>query len=394
MPSVFISHSNQDRLSIEDTIICPLKAAAIDVWYSHSQIQSSEEWERSIVEGLKKCDLFLVVMSPTSAKSRWVKAEVNWAFSNRVGRILPVLISPCEAIDFHLMMGQIQHLDLRLECTAPPGSPMQISSGRKLIDAITGLCATATHFREQILPKAGDRWASPIDGRSMIWIPPGEFDMGAPPIPGPFGISWLVPQPNDKLHRVKMKGFWLDETPVTNRDFAKFVFANPQWGKESGIRGLLVDWKDGKPKPEELDFPVLAVNWHVARAYCLWTDKRLPSEAEWEYAARAGNNSDGGRWKGYSDVATVGLPSHRNAWGVADMHRKLFEWTNSVNRPYPYDPNDGREDTRAQGGRVIRGGWDYWSSPPSGLNPVFERNERSPSDCDFRTGFRCAKSLL
>src|SRR5580704_13294258 len=103
MGSVFISHSARDRQFVENTIIRPLKAAAIDVWYSPSGIQTSEEWERSIVQGLKKCDVFLVAMSPASSKSRWVKAEVDWAFVNRPGQILPVVIASCEAIEFHLM---------------------------------------------------------------------------------------------------------------------------------------------------------------------------------------------------------------------------------------------------------------------------------------------------
>lgn len=113
MPKVFISHSIKDREFVEREIITLLQNHQIETWYSSQSIQTAEEWERSIHRGLNSCDWFLVVMSPHSAKSEWVRAEVFWAASKRRGRIIPVLLEECDPTDFHLMLFQIQYLDFR-----------------------------------------------------------------------------------------------------------------------------------------------------------------------------------------------------------------------------------------------------------------------------------------
>jgi formylglycine-generating enzyme required for sulfatase activity len=149
------------------------------------------------------------------------------------------------------------------------------------------------------------------------------------------------------------------------------------------------------------------VSWRTAHAYCVWAEKRLPSEAEWEYAARAGTKEM--YWWGYGlkgeeerskylkDPGPVGQEAHRNPWGIADMLGHPREYTNSVYRPYPYSRNDGRESIAAPDAvRVIRGGM----SPQTGtftdtrmLNSVAKRDKLLQSIA-HDVGFRCARSTF
>ena len=115
MSRVFISHSSRDRAIVEEQIIRPLTEAGIVTWYAKDDIRTAEEWERSIVRGLIECEWFLLVMSRSAAESRWVRSEVHWAFDERQGRIIPVMIEECEPIAFHLMMRQIQCIDFRAD---------------------------------------------------------------------------------------------------------------------------------------------------------------------------------------------------------------------------------------------------------------------------------------
>lgn len=110
---VFISHSTQDREFVEREIINQLEANGIKTWYSKVDIQSSAEWERSILRGLDSCDWFLIVMSTRSAGSEWVKDELHWAIEKRPNKIIPVMIEECNLRDFHIRMARIQYVDFR-----------------------------------------------------------------------------------------------------------------------------------------------------------------------------------------------------------------------------------------------------------------------------------------
>ncbi|HAC91823.1 MAG TPA: phosphopeptide-binding protein, partial [Planctomycetaceae bacterium] len=79
MPRIFISHSTQDRVFIEQQILPALRSRGCELWYSTDDIHGADDWEKQIREGLTSCDWFLVVLSKSSVQSRWVKAEVNWA---------------------------------------------------------------------------------------------------------------------------------------------------------------------------------------------------------------------------------------------------------------------------------------------------------------------------
>ena len=143
-------------------------------------------------------------------------------------------------------------------------------------------------------PKVGTKWTSPIDGLEMAWIPAGEFLMGSPESEA--GRRTEKGQ-DEGQNRVRIaKGFWMDATEVTNQAFQKFLRANAAWQKDKieprfHDSDYLHDWSDTDFKPGKANFPVGQVSWYAAGAYCGWAGGRLPTEAEWEYAARAGTTT-------------------------------------------------------------------------------------------------------
>lgn len=114
MPCVFVSHASSDRAFAEGRIIPLLQELGLSTWYSRDDIRAADEWERKLLRGLESCEHFLLIMSPRSASSDWVKAEVQWAIENRwPGRIVPVLLEDCRPESFHLWMGRLQFVDFR-----------------------------------------------------------------------------------------------------------------------------------------------------------------------------------------------------------------------------------------------------------------------------------------
>ena len=119
----------------------------------------------------------------------------------------------------------------------------------------------------------------------MVLIPPGEFIMGTPD--GSDGLADEHPE-----RRVYLSGFFLDRFEVTNAAYFEFTQATNHRAPENANPSATL-WAHGFPLPQVLTHPVVNVSWEDATAYCLWTGKRLPTEAEWEKAARG---TDGRRY--------------------------------------------------------------------------------------------------
>ena len=180
-------------------------------------------------------------------------------------------------------------------------------------------------------------------------------------VPVPAG-EFLMGDEEREEHKVHVDAFQIDKYPVTNLQYKRFMDAT---GHDPPGR-----WEGGIYPDEKALHPVVNVSWYGAVAYAEWAGKRLPTEAEWEKAARG---TDGRQYpwgdafdkdkcnteeSGIGDTTPVGRysPDGDSPYGCADMAGNVWEWTSSLYKDYPYRANDGREDARSSGSRVVRGG--------------------------------------
>jgi hypothetical protein len=118
MARVFLSHATKDRPFVEREVIHLLHRHGVDTWYCKDRIETAAEWQASILDGLRACDWFLVAVSADSVASKWVRAEVLWAFERRHGKIIPLLLGDCDVWDLHMQLPLVQHLDFRSDLSA------------------------------------------------------------------------------------------------------------------------------------------------------------------------------------------------------------------------------------------------------------------------------------
>lgn len=235
-------------------------------------------------------------------------------------------------------------------------------------------------------PQPGDVYANPVDGSVLIWIPGGSFVMG----------SGGGAEDERPAHTVFVEGFWLGTFEVTNRQYAAFLRASDE-------RAPLYWDEEGFNRPE---LPVVGVTWLEARKYCEWAGLRLPTEAEWEYAASCAGQvpyatATGGFEPGLGNARGVegddrwALTSPAGSFppscfGAYDLAGNAWEWTSSLFAPYPYEPADGREDPERHGLRVLRGG--AFGAPPEYWRAAHRHRFASHLRYDY-AGIRVAASL-
>ena len=271
---------------------------------------------------------------------------------------------------------------------------------------------TATSPPPTLTPTVGleslyvDYTVNPQDGMALVYVPEGEFIMGSSPEEDPY--FWGAEGP---AHQVYVDAFWIYQTEVTNAMYQACV---AEQACPKPLRNESRRVADYYTAEKFADYPVIQVNWTHATAYCVWAGGRLPTEAEWEKAARGtdgrlfpwgnadlapelasfcGSNCPGEIREsfddGYVEIAPVGtFPAGASPYGALDMAGNVWEWTFDYfssqyyeNCPYE-NPRGPVSGTR----RVIRGGG--WNNGEEGLRTV-GRASLPPKDGLDTVGFRC-----
>jgi formylglycine-generating enzyme required for sulfatase activity len=323
-----------------------------------------------------------------------------------------------------------------VEAMKPSGRRVVATRAFIVVGVLAFLLAGRTLLPGAPQPPSRPAQGPPIPGTDdaeMIRIPTGQFSMGT----RESEIDQLVTackkggtehyECEDRYdaegprHPVKVGDFSLDKTEVTNAQFEAFVRSTghissaESQGRSDVFRDVGGKWAwetqaglawrrpSGTGTTALPPHPVVHVSWTDAAAYCQWAGKRLPTEAEWEYAARgsAGRRYPWGeQWgsgharhfdnRGEGTSAPVGsYPSGASPFGVLDLAGNVWEWTSSLFRPYPYDPLDGREEGAAVGKRAVRGGG--WNGYGVSLRAT-RRAGNSASERSNVLGFRCART--
>jgi formylglycine-generating enzyme required for sulfatase activity len=229
------------------------------------------------------------------------------------------------------------------------------------------------------------RWPPPTLPLSMRLVPDGTYSVGSP-----------TAEPNrcDDEHQqaVRLTAFLLSATPITNAQFLTFSPAHP-----------LREW-DGLSRRELQDHPAVRVTWWEAYLYCAWLGGRLPSEAQWEAACRAGSetayaygheidrthaNFNCGTTQTLHRTVPVGSQSPANAFGLHDMHGNMWEWClDTYDEDFFIQALDEDPVCKLPSAyRVARGG--SWNDPAHALRSAF-RNRLLPESRMDNIGFRLA----
>ncbi|MCB0019712.1 MAG: SUMF1/EgtB/PvdO family nonheme iron enzyme [Anaerolineales bacterium] len=267
-----------------------------------------------------------------------------------------------------------------------------------------------------------DEWRRPIDESVMVYVPGGTFQMGtAGEVP-----DWRIDQ--QPQHEVRLSAFWLDRTEITNTQFSIFVDktgyltgnelsgAGRVWDGERWAVVEGANWQHPEGPlstlEELMDHPVVHVTWEDASAYCNWAGGMLPTEAQWEYAARGqdGNeftwgsefdsglvnycdsncrsvNADAANSDGYATTSPVSAFESGASWvGAINMLGNVWEWVHDLYDPeyYARSPLDNPQGPDSGDRHVLRGG--AWITPS---NALFVTTRGKNVDTLGSFGFRC-----
>ena len=282
--------------------------------------------------------------------------------------------------------------------TPEPTLPIQTPSPTRILTPTNTL--TPIPWSGASLP-----WVRPRDGMLMVFVPEGDFIMGvdteaAIAICHQYlsycDLAWF--EGTGPAHTVHLGAYWIDQTEVTNDQYARCVTDGACLPPVHFAVIAPVDYYyDGRHG----NFPVVYVPWYYAEAYCAWAEARLPTEAEWEKAARGTD----GRLFPWGDslpdanqvcfdsrhnLEGVGsCPAGASPYGTLNMIGNVSEWVADWYAPYIYSqsPVEGPTGPASGTGRVLRGGFnhEFYELYSTG------RNGDDPNETNSMIGFRCAR---
>jgi formylglycine-generating enzyme required for sulfatase activity len=389
---IFLSYGREDS-EIMRRLRDDLRAGGLTVWTDENLQPGTPSWKDAIEGAIEQAGALVVILSPDAKDSAWVERELDYARNQEV-RIFPVLARGDSRKAIPLELVSAQWVDLRSGANYALGV-------QRLIGAIAEHLRLGPHAP---LPETALHRIVHKD-KTYIYIPAGPFTMGSTPR----RVQELIAMDNSDVysveapqHEVSLQGFYIARYPVTNAEYQVFLqatgrpvpFRDDDWSRPFSWDPDTRTYPEGKG-----EHPVVLVSWHDAQAYCDWLGGRLPTEAEWEKAARGTDGREwpwGNTWEtGRCNTEESGIqgttpvsqfaPRGDSPYGVSDMAGNTWEWCSSLLRPYRYRADDGREERTAIGPRVLRGGalgMERW------VARCAFRNSTNAGDYGFTIGFR------
>ncbi len=280
--------------------------------------------------------------------------------------------------------------------------PACLVLGVLFIVTVAGGCGSPASERCDGKDCSGDTRVRLKDGTTMVFVPGGTFQMGSDKNDAQ-ADSDEFPQ-----HEVTVDAFWMDRTEVTNVQFTAFL---NERGDRAENGAKYIEMEEGycqieregdvyRSRPAANEYAVVMVSWYGADAYCEWAGGRLPTEAEWEYAARG---PEGRLYPWGDDAPTCERASHAGcasaakwvgrlpegaSWcGALDMAGNVWEWVADWYGEYPTEGQVNPTGPASAELRVARGGG--WHSSAQELSTT-HRQENGARSCVGCIGFRCA----
>lgn len=332
MADIFLSYSRTDS-ALMQRLRNDFQQAGLTVWTDQGLEPGTPSWQRAVEEAIEAARCAVVILSPDAKQSKWVEIEVSYA--EDIGlRIFPVLARGDERTAVLFRLRATQRVDIRDNYQNVPA---------RLVPAL----------QRYLQPVEKQRFPIEFD---WVTIPAGEFSMGSDKQKDSQARDNELPQ-----HQVYLPEYRIARVPVTNAQYKLFVEATGHRPPKH--------WQNGAIPQGKESHPVVTVTWHDAQVFCRWAGVRLPTEAEWEKAARGpdgriwpwGNEEPTEErcnfaWK-VGDTTPVGTyPKGASPYDVLDMAGNVWEWTSSLFRQYPYRTDDGREDLEGASIHLLRGG--------------------------------------
>jgi len=309
------------------------------------------------------------------------------------GKVVGIVGSGSQSIGRGITVGSVQdYIEgfgiTAQEATASPSSVASVPSSP----------APASSAKPESRQPTKDHGLTGKDGAPMVLVPAGEFMMGS-------GKDDQLADGNERpLHQIYLDAYYLDQYEVTTSRYARFLQQQRKYNPPSAWSEQILKQHGQKP--------VIYVSWYDAYAYCAWAGKRLPTEAEWEKAARGTdqrlypwgnevplpqranfNQSSEASYTAYYEALTdVGsFEQGKSPYGLYDMTGNVWEWVTDWYESDYYAKSPDRNPKGPSSGknRVLRGGG--WSSKPHDLRSTIRLGHYPPSGSWQDTGFRCAQ---
>lgn len=399
---IFLSYPTAER-EVAEQIHLALRAQGHVVFFDRADLPAGEEYDVRIRQEIERSRLFIFLITSESlredsyARAELAIAQKNWP--HPAGRVLPVLLRPMDLGRLPPYLRSVTLLEPEGHVPAAVADAVHrraVARRRTTIARSAGVLGIVTLIALgslQLLDNGLPREVTGSDGATLLLVPEGTFIMGD--------------NEHAPMREVWIDAFYIDRHEVTVARYAHFLEATGEVGNR------LQNWPLPANLAETANLPIVGVDWYDADQYCRWAGRRLPSEAEWEKAARGtdarlypwGDDEPtpdrarfGVSWtleelETYARGQTVvgSHPAGRSPYGADDMAGNIAEWVADWYKD-AYRKGDVR-NPRGPGegdGKVIRGGGYY--DPPERL-AIARRGYADPSTQLEYLGFRCARNV-